>query len=212
MHENWLISHLKKAAAEDDQEGIRSAADALVEKGSSAVPKLVVLWADRDFTRWRLYESVSEIIVRMGEQAVPHLIESLDHFNMFVPGYAMDALAKIGGPAIPELMEGLVHGKQKVRKNSAKALNMMVDRCKGREELVDAETLMLDNIDALAGAGMGSIRQDAELVADQLVGKLSRKILAHGPQKDSFLQDSPKPPRRDKRAAKAGQRQLPLFR
>jgi hypothetical protein len=211
MQTDHLIGKLEKAAAEADEQGIMSAADGLVRRGGPAVPALIALWTGGDYRKWRLHNTVKQVMVRIGEGAIPHLIEAMGKRDVFAPGFAMEALKEIGQDAIPELVVALVHGKQKVRRTAAETLGMIADGCGSREELLRAEEAIRANMDSFDDAGMLSIRQDAELVADQLLARISRKKAALGPQKDSFMQAKVKPPRKARTGIKAG-RQLPLFK
>ena len=63
-----------------------------------------------------------EVLVEIGQPAIPALIQALEHQNYIVSSNAAEALAKIGLPAVPALIQTLKDQDASVRSRAAQAL------------------------------------------------------------------------------------------
>ena len=100
--------------------GTVTAIDGLVKAAEASVPELIGELNDYDEdVRCR----AAEVLVSIGNHAVPALIEALKDGEEFVRTYAVaEVLVKIGGAAVPALIAALKDRDKEARNNAAGAL------------------------------------------------------------------------------------------
>lgn len=99
----------------------KSAAEALIKVGTSAIPALVKALND---TNWQVRRYAAEALGKIGDvSVVPDLIQAFESSTRTVRRYVTEALGKIGDiSAVPILIKALKDTDSLVRWSAAKAL------------------------------------------------------------------------------------------
>jgi HEAT repeat protein len=97
-----------------------AAAQALGEMANASATGSLVALLDDPVREVR--QAVTEALARVGEPAVPHLLQALRHNRKEVRDGAQEALARIGLPAVAALLEALRDGESPVRRAATEVL------------------------------------------------------------------------------------------
>lgn len=82
----------------------------------------------RAFREWGVRETATDALARIGDAAVPALIETLHDADPSIRAHAAQGLARMGSkaaPAVPELISALNDDDREVRRGAARALGQI---------------------------------------------------------------------------------------
>ncbi len=95
---------------------------------------MVRLRTIRTFREWGVRETAADALARIGDAAVPALIETLHDTDHEIRAQAARALARMGtgaGPAVPALIDALNDPNRDVRQGAARALGQIGPEAEG---------------------------------------------------------------------------------
>jgi HEAT repeat protein len=90
--------------------------------------EIVRLRTVRAFRQWGVRETAADALARIGDPAVPALIDTLHDPDQSIRAHAAQALARMGpkaAPAVPELILALDDPDREVRQGAARALGQI---------------------------------------------------------------------------------------
>jgi HEAT repeat protein len=151
---------------------------------------------------WRVRQASVEALTKIGNPAIPALIDALDDRHLEVRGNAAEALGKIGdSSAVPALVEALKYNDEvkfwEVKK-AAQALENILGACKTNKEVLEFESKLQEGYGKLRKMqSKGDLTNTCKVVAELKTTAAKRKSeLAD--DKGILLSNIPKPPKRGK--------------